>query len=106
MNPPFGTKNNEGVDMKLLQCCIKALKPGGVVFSLHKDSTSKYIQKYVQTEMEGCEIALLSKIQFDLPNTYKFHKKKKATTEVVLVKVTKGGEKEESGQKVEVEEEK
>ena len=47
MNPPFGTKNNEGVDMKLLQCCVKALKPGGVVFSLHKDSTSKYIQKYV-----------------------------------------------------------
>ena len=43
MNPPFGTKNNEGVDMKLLDCCIKATKPGGNVYSLHKESTSKFI---------------------------------------------------------------
>ena len=29
MNPPFGTKNNEGVDMQLLLVATKALKPGG-----------------------------------------------------------------------------
>ena len=44
MNPPFGTKKNEGIDMALLDCCIKAVKEeGGTVYSLHKDSTSKYI---------------------------------------------------------------
>ena len=29
MNPPFGTKNNEGVDMQLLKAGTRALKPGG-----------------------------------------------------------------------------
>ena len=29
MNPPFGTKNNEGVDMELLKAATKALKHGG-----------------------------------------------------------------------------
>ena len=64
MNPPFGTKNNEGIDMKLLACCIKAVKPGGVVYSLHKESTSKFIVKHVETNHSDCEIQLLSKIQF------------------------------------------
>ena len=89
MNPPFGTKNNEGIDMKLLACCISAIKPGGVVYSLHKESTSKFIVKHVEANHPDCKIDLLSKIQFDLPNTYKFHKKKNATTEVVLVRITK-----------------
>ena len=89
MNPPFGTKKNEGIDMKLLECCVEALKPGGHIFSLHKESTSKYIQKFVTTKLEGCSIELISKIEFDLPKTYKFHKKKNAITEVVLIKVTK-----------------
>ena len=79
MNPPFGTKNNEGIDMKLLHCCVNALKkPGGVVFSLHKAATQKYIKKYVETNMVNCEVSFLSKIQFDLPSTYKFHKKSKS----------------------------
>ena len=89
MNPPFGTKNNEGVDMKLLNCCVNALKPGGTLYSLHKESTSKFITKYVEQNHPNCKIELLSKIEFDLPNTYKFHKKKNAVTEVVLIKVTK-----------------
>ena len=29
MNPPFGTKGNEGVDMQLLEAAARALKPGG-----------------------------------------------------------------------------
>ena len=89
MNPPFGTKNNEGIDMKLLDCCMKALKPGGVLYSLHKDSTSPFIQKYCAEHHQTSTLELLSKIQFDLAATYKFHKKKSAITEVVLIKLTK-----------------
>ncbi|TNV76546.1 hypothetical protein FGO68_gene7638 [Halteria grandinella] len=85
MNPPFGTKNNEGIDMKLLSAAITCCK--GKVFSLHKESTSAYIQKYVKEQHPGLEAELMHKIEFDLPNTYKFHKKKSATTEVVLVKI-------------------
>lgn len=89
MNPPFGTKNNEGIDMKLLDCCIKGCKVGGTVYSLHKESTSKFILKYCAEKYPACEVTLVSKIQFDLPASYKFHKKKNAITEVVLVKIVK-----------------
>lgn len=37
MNPPFGTKNNAGVDMKFLQMGIRL--SCGSVYSLHKSST-------------------------------------------------------------------
>merc|ERR1711879_1023018 len=80
MNPPFGTKNNAGIDMKLLKCATRALK---------KASTSKYIEKTIKEWGDEFCGELLQIIQFDLPNTYNFHKKKNAITEVVLVKVTR-----------------
>ena len=72
------------------------------MYSLHKESTSAYIQKYVKENHPGLEAELLHKISFDLPSTYKFHKKSKrkisltnfienAITEVVLVRVDKRG---------------
>ena len=73
MNPPFGTKNNEGIDMQLLKAASACLKPGGQMFSLHKASTSKFIEKYTNTELgDGFKGELLSLIAFDLPKTYKF----------------------------------
>ena len=62
MNPPFGTKNNEGIDMKLLLCAAKCLKPGGSLFSLHKASTMKYIEKFIKEQLDGYEGTFLSKI--------------------------------------------
>ena len=44
---------------------------------MHKESTSAYIQKYVKENHPGLEAELLHKISFDLPSTYKFHKKSK-----------------------------
>ena len=90
MNPPFGTKKNEGIDMKLLDCALKATTPGGTVYSLHKKSTEPFILKYVTKNHPGCDVDFPTTIQFDLPNSYKFHKKKTAVVEVVLVKIVKG----------------
>ena len=59
MNPPFGTKGNEGIDMDLIKAATKALKPGGQLFSLHKASTRQFIEKYVNSELEGCKGELL-----------------------------------------------
>ena len=94
MNPPFGTKNNEGIDMQLLKAAAQCLKPGGQMFSLHKASTQKFIEKFTNTEM-GPDFSgeLLSLIQFDLPKTYKFQKEKNRQVEVVLVKVTRSSAK-------------
>lgn len=70
MNPPFGTKNNEGLDMMLLKAATRALKAGGQLFSLHKASTRTYIDKYIKENCTDCTGQLLELIQFDLPKTY------------------------------------
>ena len=38
-NPPFGTKEDKGIDLCILQHCIKYLKPKGKIYSFHKTST-------------------------------------------------------------------
>lgn len=37
MNPPFGTKNNAGIDMEFLEVAVRLAKTA--VYSLHKTST-------------------------------------------------------------------
>ncbi|XP_012216187.1 rRNA N6-adenosine-methyltransferase Mettl5 [Linepithema humile] len=71
MNPPFGTKNNAGVDMKFLEVAIKL--SSNAVYSLHKSSTRDYVlSKAAQLGAKGTVIA---ELRYDLPRAYKFHKK-------------------------------
>ena len=74
-NPPFGTKNNAGVDVEFVKV---GLRTGEQVFSLHKTSTRNFLERKVG----GKAIASLG---FDIPNQFSFHKKKNATVEVDLV---------------------
>jgi predicted RNA methylase len=92
MNPPFGTKNNEGIDMLLLKAASESLKPGGQLFSLHKASTKTFIEKFIKEKITDCKGEMLSIIKFDLPKTYRFQKQKNVEIEVVLVKVTKNSD--------------
>ena len=56
MNPPFGTKNNAGIDLALLKtAALKGLKPGGTLFSLHKSSTQKHIEKFIVKNYRGAK---------------------------------------------------
>lgn len=43
MNPPFGTKNNKGIDMAFLKTALEMARTA--VYSLHKSSTREHIQK-------------------------------------------------------------
>ncbi|KAJ0070380.1 hypothetical protein NL108_007714, partial [Boleophthalmus pectinirostris] len=43
MNPPFGTKHNQGIDMKFLKTALTLAK--NTVYSLHKTSTREHIKK-------------------------------------------------------------
>lgn len=45
MNPPFGTKNNSGIDMKFLR--MGTLLSCDSVYSLHKSSTRFVITSYL-----------------------------------------------------------
>ncbi|KAM4897605.1 rRNA N(6)-adenosine-methyltransferase METTL5 isoform 2-T2 [Sylvia borin] len=72
MNPPFGTKHNKGIDMIFLKTALQMAKTA--VYSLHKTSTRQHIQKKA-AEWE-VKMEVLAELRFDLPASYKFHKKK------------------------------
>ncbi|CAG9823176.1 unnamed protein product [Phaedon cochleariae] len=82
MNPPFGTKNNAGTDMKFLDTALRL--SNNVVYSLHKTSTRSFILKH--TESLGVKAEVLAELHYDLPSTYKFHKKKSVDIEVDFYK--------------------
>ncbi|KAK9882818.1 hypothetical protein WA026_023329 [Henosepilachna vigintioctopunctata] len=83
MNPPFGTKHNAGIDMEFLK--IGMLLSKKAIYSLHKSSTRKFVKKFV--ENLGCKVEIVAELKYNLPSTYKFHKKDSVDIEVDLVRV-------------------
>ncbi|KYM99655.1 Methyltransferase-like protein 5 [Cyphomyrmex costatus] len=82
MNPPFGTKNNPGIDMKFLEMAIRL--SSNVVYSLHKSSTRDYVlSKATQLGARGTVIA---ELRYDLPRAYKFHKKASVDIQVDFIR--------------------
>ena len=87
MNPPFGTKNNEGVDMEFLdQACHIAQS---AVYSFHKSSTRDFIVK--RMESRGYKIEVLSEMKFKVPKMYKMHKKNMIYVDVDFIRIAIGG---------------
>ncbi|XP_017591120.1 rRNA N6-adenosine-methyltransferase METTL5 isoform X4 [Corvus cornix cornix] len=82
MNPPFGTKHNKGIDMIFLKTALQMAKTA--VYSLHKTSTRQHIQKKA-AEWE-VKMEVLAELRFDLPASYKFHKKKSVDIEVDFIR--------------------
>ncbi|CAL8343534.1 unnamed protein product [Boreogadus saida] len=84
MNPPFGTKHNQGIDMKFLKT---ALTLATVVYSLHKSSTRDHIQK--RAKDWGVKMELVAELRYDLPASFKFHKKKSVDIHVDFLRFSK-----------------
>lgn len=84
MNPPFGTKHNKGLDLKFLQTGIKMAS--GAVYSLHKTSTREHVVK--KAAEWGAEAQVLAELRYDLPNTYKHHKKSSVDINVDFIRFT------------------
>lgn len=78
MNPPFGTKNNAGMDMKFLLAAFNLSQ--NAVYSLHKSSTREYIQKKADELSAKAEV--IATLRYNLDSSYKFHKKKSVDIEV------------------------
>ncbi|XP_058837754.1 rRNA N6-adenosine-methyltransferase METTL5 [Topomyia yanbarensis] len=71
MNPPFGTKQNTGIDMKFLRTGLNCAQVS--VYSLHKTSTRDHIKKKsVEWSVKSYVIA---ELRYNLPHTFKFHKR-------------------------------
>lgn len=43
------------------------------MYSLHKTATRNYVVS--RMEQAGCDVEILAELRYDLPKTYKFHKK-------------------------------
>jgi predicted RNA methylase len=80
MNPPFGTKQNAGIDMKFLKAGLKLAR--NAVYSLHKTSTREHIKKKA-IEWKA-KAVVVAQLRYNLPQTYKFHKKSTVDIEVDL----------------------
>eukprot|EP00899_Mesostigma_viride_P015034 jgi/Mesvir1/23531/Mv18232-RA.1 len=80
MNPPFGSRT-KGADMMFLQSAIKIAREA--VYSLHKTSTRAHIEK-AALKMGASQATVIAELRYDLPATYKFHKKKEVDIEVDL----------------------
>merc|ERR1712168_745558 len=85
MNPPFGTKNNKGMDLVFLQRALGVAQ--GSVYSLHKTSTREHIAKKV--DEWGCSFEVLAELRYDLPKTYRFHKKDSLDVHVDFIRCEK-----------------
>ncbi|XP_046387844.1 rRNA N6-adenosine-methyltransferase METTL5 [Ischnura elegans] len=85
MNPPFGTKNNQGIDMAFLKAALGMANTA--VYTLHKTSTRSYvIAKGKEWGGRGTTAEVLAKLRFDLPKSYRFHNKKSVDIEVDFIR--------------------
>eukprot|EP00088_Acartia_fossae_P069462 TRINITY_DN9079_c0_g1_i1.p1 TRINITY_DN9079_c0_g1~~TRINITY_DN9079_c0_g1_i1.p1 ORF type:complete len:213 (-),score=38.69 TRINITY_DN9079_c0_g1_i1:238-876(-) len=82
MNPPFGTKHNKGLDMLFLEKGLKLASRA--VYSLHKTSTREHVLK--KAESWGAKPQVLAELRYDLPSTYKHHKKASVDIQVDFIR--------------------
>ncbi|CAG9783925.1 unnamed protein product [Diatraea saccharalis] len=83
MNPPFGTKNNSGIDMKFLHMGFTLSCDS--VYSLHKSTTRSHVQKKIKEW--GGKGSVIAELRYDLPATYRFHKQQSRDIAVDLWQV-------------------
>ena len=77
MNPPFGTKDQIGIDTVFVQ---KALECADTVYSMHKTSTRDFwMRKGVKL---GVQVNPLMEVKFNIDHTFQFHKSKSRDIEV------------------------
>lgn len=100
LNPPFGTKNNTGMDMKFLQAAISMTD--GTIYSLHKTTTrlvtwtwasnqkilnlkyDLFPREYIKKKALDWKLdsSVIAELRYDLPSSYKFHKQRSKDIEV------------------------
>lgn len=86
LNPPFGTKNNEGIDVQFLR---QAMGWAPIVYSLHKSTTRDYICRVVKSWYPNASVKVMAQVKFLIPRLFKFHKQEHVYVDVDLVRVTR-----------------
>ncbi|KAF3441902.1 hypothetical protein FNV43_RR15817 [Rhamnella rubrinervis] len=81
MNPPFGTRK-KGADMDFLSVALKVASQA--VYSLHKTSTREHVKRAALRDFDASSAEVLCELRYDVPQLYKFHKKKEVDIAVDL----------------------
>ena len=81
MNPPFGTKT-KGIDLIFVKRALELCNNS--VYSLHKTATRDHVVK--KANDWGVKMEILAKLRYDLPQSYKFHKKSSVDIEVDFIR--------------------
>ena len=80
-NPPFGIRSENGADVEFLKTASYLCN--NTIFSLHKFSTVNFLKKFYNKN--GINDIKSFKIEYNLPKTYKFQKKKERNIDVVCL---------------------
>ena len=83
MNPPFGTIHNKGIDMTFVKHGLQLARQA--VYSLHKTSTREHILKKAKEDWK-VDVQVLAQLRYDLPASYKHHKKASVDIEVDFIR--------------------
>ncbi|XP_030541737.1 rRNA N6-adenosine-methyltransferase METTL5 [Rhodamnia argentea] len=81
MNPPFGTRK-KGADMEFLRMALAVASQA--VYSLHKTSTREHVKKAALRDFNAGSAEVLCELRYDVPQMYKFHKKREVDIAVDL----------------------
>ncbi|RMF89142.1 MAG: methyltransferase domain-containing protein [Methanobacteriota archaeon] len=91
MNPPFGVKR-PGADRAFLTA---ALRTGKVIYTMHKTTTRDFIKKYI--DRLGGKVTDIAAVDFGLPRSYGFHRKRLKKIEVDVYRIEKRRMKDDRG---------
>ncbi|GAU93636.1 hypothetical protein RvY_05546 [Ramazzottius varieornatus] len=81
-NPPFGTKNNKGIDVQFLLAGLNL--SNHAVYSFHKTSTRDFFMRKAREWKVDMEV--IAEMKFDLSHTYSRHKQASVDIAVDLLR--------------------
>ena len=81
MNPPFGTRSPHA-DIRFLQT---ALRIGKVVYSIHKTSTRKHLERWFGEHNSKAKVIL--RADMEIPHQFSFHRKRRCYVEVDVFRI-------------------
>ena len=82
-NPPFGTKQNAGIDITFLRAATRMARRA--VYSFNKTSTREYLTKKIK--QWGYRVEVVAQMRYDIPKMYHFHTQDSVDVEVDLIRV-------------------
>ena len=95
-NPPFGTKNNAGVDWRFVETGLRMLCPGGRLFSLHKSASRRVLERKAGAlasdgviEQSGGAVCV-AELRWPLERTFAHHRDSSRDIAVDLFRFVKG----------------